>query len=308
MELGSGVGYVGIHLALTLAQAKSPVSESHVIVTDLDNVCPLLERNVQTAFNDAASSSSSSSATAGTGVAREGAHQVSVRPLPWGSSEAGARLLHELTGNPSHIIASDLVYFPELLPPLLRTLIQLSEPLPGQACRAAQATELIISYKVRSLEKEQPFWQALGAWFDFAPVLARRSARGQSKDAGRWHRFGAWQTDVLGRDDGDQEARAASAQEQEQENGQEQEHEDDTPADDQIYIMVGRRRPESLGCPPPQDDAKLMGGWRGRRKDASSGALGEDDQERGDTEEEESATCGAGDAFELMLLGDMADA
>lgn len=63
------------------------------------------------------------------------------------------------------------MYFPELLAPLLRSLIHLTvfpynEP------------SILISYKIRSLPKECPFWSAFGLWFDWEPVLYRNTDSG----------------------------------------------------------------------------------------------------------------------------------
>ena len=61
------------------------------------------------------------------------------------------------------------VYFPHLLAPLLRSLIHLTSLPPS----SPQPT-LIISYRIRSLQKESPFWSAFGLWFSYEPVLYRR--------------------------------------------------------------------------------------------------------------------------------------
>lgn len=41
-----------------------------------------------------------------------------------------------------------------------------------------------ISYRIRSLAKETPFWSAFGLWFDFTPVLYRTGPKEE------WSRFG----------------------------------------------------------------------------------------------------------------------
>ena len=69
------------------------------------------------------------------------------------------------------------VYFPELLAPLLRTLLHLT----------ATAAPPQIVYKIRSLTKEMVFWSAFGLWFTFVPVLVRA----RSGDSSRWERFSA---------------------------------------------------------------------------------------------------------------------
>jgi len=84
----------------------------------------------------------------------------------------------------SYIVCSDLVYFPELFGPLLRTLLQLSSP---PFSTAAQPVKVVISYMIRSLEKESPFWSAFGAWFNFSPVLVRHG----SDKSTPWERFGS---------------------------------------------------------------------------------------------------------------------
>lgn len=43
---------------------------------------------------------------------------------------------------------------------------------------------IVISYKLRSLVKEMPFWSAFGLWFNFFPVLAREKSGDQE-----WRRF-----------------------------------------------------------------------------------------------------------------------
>lgn len=73
------------------------------------------------------------------------------------------------------------MYFPELLAPLLRSLLQLSRPP-----FAGPAARVVLAYKTRSLAKEAPFWAAFGLWFAFAPVLARAAGEGAP-----WERFGA---------------------------------------------------------------------------------------------------------------------
>ena len=73
------------------------------------------------------------------------------------------------------------VYFPELLAPLLRSLLQLTSLLPKE-----RTPSLTISYKIRSLAKESRFWSAFGLWFTFRPVLIKD----RSSDS-EWRRFGS---------------------------------------------------------------------------------------------------------------------
>lgn len=134
LELGSGVGTAG----LTTAMALDTQQTHDLIVTDLPDVCPLLARNTRD-FH------------------REGV-RVHVRPLAWGDQDAARRILHEF--RPTHLLCSDLVYFPDLLAPLLHTLLDVTDRVPD--------AQVVIAYKIRSLTKEQPFWTALGVWFDMA--------------------------------------------------------------------------------------------------------------------------------------------
>jgi len=169
VELGAGTGAAGLALAAAHPHAR-------VVLTDLPEVCPLLQANAR------------------------GFTGVGVRPLSWGCAAHARALQAELGPAPiSSVICSDLVcrvvdclsvtndagsqvYFPELLAPLLRTLLHLTA-----IAAAATDTRVVISYKIRSLTKEMAFWSAFGLWFTFAPVLVR--ARSGGSDG--WERLGA---------------------------------------------------------------------------------------------------------------------
>lgn len=215
IELGAGVGLVGIHLAQQLQHYQS----THVILTDLHNVLPLLARNASKA-----------------GVF---GNSVKVKPLPWGSESDAQAILStaQKESRPvTHILCSDLVYFPELLPPLLRTLIQITAE--------SSAVKVIISYKIRSLPKEEPFWRAFGAWFDFAPVLiSERKADSATTDQQQsWRLFGAKKSDMYALDHATSQL-------------------NDEEAEDDVFIFVATRRPKTLSCTPVSNDARLMEGF-----------------------------------------------
>ncbi|EPQ26587.1 uncharacterized protein PFL1_05908 [Pseudozyma flocculosa PF-1] len=161
--LGSGAGFGGLHFAQQLChhrisskgdRTNSPEEATAypdtVILTDLPNVVPLMERN----------------------AAAAGLLQSTTSPddeLSLATSTQARRPAHPLT----HVLCSDLVYFPELLPPLLRSLIDLTDPATGGnggITTPTSSPEVIISYKIRSLVKEQPFWSAFGSWFDYQPT------------------------------------------------------------------------------------------------------------------------------------------
>lgn len=193
-------------------RSADPLPGGFVIARDLPDVCPLLEHNLSKEVDLSQSDDAS----------------VFGRSLAWGNLDHAISIANEFgfKGDPAaasrrhlmHILCSDLastfvhfnlpgrsslcdlqVYFPELFGPLLRTLIHLtslscigsSEPL----------TKIIISYEIRSLSKETPFWTAFGLWFSFHPVLVCRRVRTlesksgplevESDNAGSWRQIGA---------------------------------------------------------------------------------------------------------------------
>ncbi|KII85089.1 hypothetical protein PLICRDRAFT_116434 [Plicaturopsis crispa FD-325 SS-3] len=199
IELGSGTGIVSALMGETIARPQRDV----IFATDLPEVCPLIEHNLRDLDRDV----------------------VRVRPLSWGNHEHALNILDELQKSGleqgiSHIICSDLVYFPELLGPLLRSLIQLSSP----PFALSEPVTVVISYKVRSLAKETPFWSAFGTWFTFSPVLAKLRD-GPHRD--RWERFGS-------------------------------------KLEGPVYVFVARRRPESFVWSVPADDWELLQGCGSR--------------------------------------------
>ncbi|KAJ3935601.1 MAG: putative methyltransferase-domain-containing protein [Lentinula lateritia] len=203
IELGSGSGMVGINVALSL---KLQLGD-RLVLTDLSEVCPLLESNLNAGCKDP--------------NLRD---LIYVRPLAWGNSEHANRIRSELVADQrpqcaplSRILCSDLVYFPELLAPLLRTLIDLTScPL------ASPQLEVLISYKIRSLPKEAPFWAAFGLWFTYEPVLVREQLPDSSLSS--WQRFGST-------------------------------------FEGPMFIFIARRRPESLEWIVPLEDSNLLAGF-----------------------------------------------
>ncbi|EJD49537.1 hypothetical protein AURDEDRAFT_59449 [Auricularia subglabra TFB-10046 SS5] len=135
LELGSGSGYVGRHLARAC---------DRLVCTDLEDVCGLLRDNLRDLPT------------------------VDVQSLPWGDVHAARAL--QSTVRPTHVVCCDLIYFPELLAPLLRTLLALTDKDSGTAA------EIILAYKMRSQTKEGPFWAAFGMWFAFERVAGALKA------------------------------------------------------------------------------------------------------------------------------------
>jgi hypothetical protein len=118
------------------------------------------------------------------------------------------------------------VYFPELLAPLLRTLIQLSSPpfIPlAELATPEHGLTVVLSYKIRSLAKETPFWSTFGLWFVFEPVISTYSTRKDNSLLPLWSRF-------------------------------------TTSPDGHDFVFVAKRRPESMAWSVPDDDQNLLDG------------------------------------------------
>ncbi|KAG9314823.1 hypothetical protein JVU11DRAFT_3916 [Chiua virens] len=169
IELGSGTGVVAANVAREIRHTRG--LGGFVIPTDLPDVCPLLEHNLGTNTTSRDSEGNCSNSDI-----------VFVRPLSWGNLDHAIAIASEFgfdrpfaSRRLTHIICSDLVYFPELLGPLLRALIHLTSP----PCISPSGlpVKIVISYKIRSLSKETPFWTAFGLWFSFQPVVARYRVR-----------------------------------------------------------------------------------------------------------------------------------
>ncbi|KAI1300855.1 hypothetical protein EDD11_005924 [Mortierella claussenii] len=160
LELGAGTGYVGIALAKRLCPSAT------LVLTDLEEVMPLLEKNVRNnvhgriANDDWTSAPLSSTSTSSTPVSeRQQAYaKIVVEPLEWGNSSHAAKILTQ--GRIDYIVASDLVYFPELYPPLLQTLREIAD----------METRVIFGYKDRAQWKEMPFWEQFGRFFEIEVV------------------------------------------------------------------------------------------------------------------------------------------
>ncbi|KAK0540241.1 hypothetical protein OC835_000772 [Tilletia horrida] len=282
LELGAGAGYGGLHLCKCIETYRNRMAGStsstkgqvQVLLTDLPNVQPLLDRNVART-READPSLAQSIA-------------IQAWPCAWGDkAHVDAILQHLCNRAPSssarprpalsHILAADLVYFPELFPPLLRSLIWLTEPSSLLSARTAAPVpvddvdaagspiltpEVIFTYKVRSLVKEQPFWAVFGAWFSFEAVLCRSTRSSDSAAAGEgrpteqpsWRRFGERTSDVQSRRRTtvplpvSAESSVSGAEDDE--------------SDQQIYVFLARRKVHTFGWRAPDEDTALMDGRR----------------------------------------------
>lgn len=115
LELGSGTGIITSCLFDRLAGTRSIL-----LATDLPEVCPLLEKNLQKYLEHSTT----------VGHDRSSDPTVLVRPLAWGNGVHGLRILDDLnsSGYPagatpqlSHIICSDLVSTREPAVPYYKT-------------------------------------------------------------------------------------------------------------------------------------------------------------------------------------------
>ncbi|KAH9945090.1 uncharacterized protein BXZ73DRAFT_86656 [Epithele typhae] len=215
IELGSGNGFLATHLSKWLQP-----DYDLLVATDLPEVCPLLDANLS------------------------GSAAVLVRPLAWGSSDQATSVLSDLSTfassedgrevlprQPTHILCSDLIYFPALLAPLLRSLLHLTSiPTPAPDLTDSRSPPLvIISYKIRSLAKETPFWHAFGLFFEFSPVLSRTRRNDQG----------------------------SSSQEQVEESWVKFSPGDDL---DETFVFIAKRKRESLLWKIPEEDSALLAG------------------------------------------------
>ncbi|KAI0789898.1 hypothetical protein C8Q75DRAFT_806556 [Abortiporus biennis] len=284
IELGSGMGVVAARLAQVLTSSPN-LAQTTLVVTDLPEVCPLLEKNLHDYLEPPASSLTTAYSK---GSLSNNPPKVIVRPLAWGNREHAEHLHHEM------------VYFPELLAPLLRTLLHLTSP-PFQSHNRninINTTQIIISYKIRSLAKESTFWSAFGLWFDFEPVFERererihpRSSRvlsissssssspsdstpifntsSRNQHSGsrfKWRRLGSsLNTSInhskkshLNNNDGCENLKFSNGQTK----GRGGEDEDEDEDDSEIYVFTARRKPESFSNTwfIPEDDEELVGG------------------------------------------------
>lgn len=134
LELGSGNGHLCLHHLVPLLPPGS-----QLVLTDLEEVTPLLSENVKLAEEDGR-------------IPKD--VQVVVQPLPWGSWEHLLMLRQRLGEEPfTHILCSDLVYFTHLLEPLLQTLLWLTDDaFSRQLGQDALFTQVIFGCKIRLLQ------------------------------------------------------------------------------------------------------------------------------------------------------------
>ncbi|BEI85438.1 hypothetical protein CcaverHIS002_0508390 [Cutaneotrichosporon cavernicola] len=101
------------------------------------------------------------------GEGKNGGASVFARPLAWGD-KAELDEFRPFT----HILMCDLVYFPHLYPPLLRTLLEVTEPEAGEMPPSdVFGPEIILAWKSRSLGLEESFFDSFARYFRMEPVM-----------------------------------------------------------------------------------------------------------------------------------------
>jgi len=155
------------------------------------------------------------------------------------------------------------VYFPHLLAPLLRSLIHLTSLPPSSS-----QPSIVVSYRIRSLPKEIPFWSAFGLWFSYEPVLYRRYRQSPLSSRQGSGEYGGDLPPLTIHSNKDSEAEW-----------------DRYHAPSSTYIFIAHRKSTSLDWCVPEGDKDLLEGV---------GAYG-NQRRKGD------------DAFELMLLMSVVD-
>ncbi|GMK55489.1 hypothetical protein CspeluHIS016_0205450 [Cutaneotrichosporon spelunceum] len=145
LELGSGQALASLHLAACLSPADT------VVLTDLPNVMPLCQSSIDT--------------WARSGEGKNGGARVVARALAWGE-KAELDEFRPFT----HILMCDLVYFPHLYPPLLRTLLEVTEP-DEMPHTDVFGPEIILAWKSRSLALEESFFDSFARYFRMEPVM-----------------------------------------------------------------------------------------------------------------------------------------
>ncbi|KAG0363948.1 putative methyltransferase-domain-containing protein [Gamsiella multidivaricata] len=173
LELGSGTGIVGLAVARMLS-AKG--LKAKVVLTDKDNVVPLLQRNVaknaspgihidtqvldweaisginaDATNTPAADGSSASQATGATEVSSSTERMTSVR-----THTDLADINWDL------VILSDCIWVPKLYGPLISTINTIIQP--------GSSTKLVVAFEKRNFSEEMEFFALLGKSFRFRDI------------------------------------------------------------------------------------------------------------------------------------------
>ncbi|THU75270.1 hypothetical protein K435DRAFT_881209, partial [Dendrothele bispora CBS 962.96] len=143
-----------------------------------------------------------------------------------------------------------------------------------------QDLQIIISYKIRSLSKETPFWSAFGLWFSFEPVLVRptsRTAQGSSSiptEQQKQQQRDLNETPTLNapNPNSNPDSKSPSTSTSTSRSSSPS-HSHSNPAKSKSkwtrlgsslegpsFVFTARRRPESFGWDVPEDDEDLIAG------------------------------------------------
>merc|ERR1712150_26635 len=112
LELGAGTGLVGL--------AAAALYQAQTVITDLQDLVPLIERNIK--LNGSVCEP-----------------YASARTLKWGER------LSEIQPQPDYILLADCIYYAESLEPLVTTITELSSP----------STTVLMCYEERTFEQKQ---------------------------------------------------------------------------------------------------------------------------------------------------------
>ncbi|KAJ3328540.1 Methyltransferase-like protein 21D [Blyttiomyces sp. JEL0837] len=155
IELGSGTGILGLVAAKLISsqsKSKSSTTESTLVLTDLPDVIPLLQKNVDAFHNE-----------------NTDGLKIKVSPLTWGGpnleSEIGGLTDPSTTTTSNQhtfdlILLSDCVYEPTQFQSLVSTMAKLSH----------KETKVLLCYERRNFDEEVVFFKMFGEKFRFWDV------------------------------------------------------------------------------------------------------------------------------------------
>eukprot|EP00128_Syssomonas_multiformis_P002087 Colp12_sorted_trinity150504_noHs@9416 len=149
LELGAGTGAVGMML--------SECGLDEVVITDLEEALPFMALNVEKNYERKEFESPPAyNGQPGMDFVNSCGTKIRLRSLCWGEQEQADALQPPF----DVVLASDVVYFPELFDILIDTL--------NAVC--SLETVLYIAYKKRSIVKEEGFFYKMGRYFEFEEI------------------------------------------------------------------------------------------------------------------------------------------
>ncbi|KAG0304186.1 Methyltransferase-like protein 21D [Dissophora globulifera] len=164
LELGSGTGIVGLAVARILSDNRV-MAGSRVVLTDKDNVLPLLQRNVEK--NASAGISIEARILdweAVSGVRAPGSSVEATREKVDAISDSIPRVTYEDIVNVDWdlVIVSDCIWVPELYGSLIGAINTIISP--------RDKTQLVVAFEKRNFSEEMEFFAMLGKTFRFRDI------------------------------------------------------------------------------------------------------------------------------------------